>query len=405
MTRKQTSSFSEVCASATQESSISRAVLAIVALGALSYLPIYNQSWLLAGRALLYSLTLLAFGRVLWLAVVEKAVRLPRTTLALPALAFASVLLLSELKAGASFGLANTGRIGGGIAANAMLIPFAYLGYLFADSRRDRRRIFVMITFLITTAAILEGLRVWAASLGLTAVGNPLPRPAKMIEMGIYLSFVLPMLATQSVVRRSWLTRYSPMPALVIGTILLAVAAPPLALLAPILGSALAPLFAGRKATAIAASFLLIAVLTTSVLLENGGNLTKLTQTSGAYAARISGFAAHSQPQKPVTVSPQGRAMGAFPIVLLLGLLAAFLMQGLPALVHLNDVEKAFALGTLTGMGGYAVASIAYGNSFFATPTIWLLMGAGARLINPNPEPVLKLNLRPIKEEGLSSEM
>lgn len=262
-----------------------------------------------------------------------------------------------------------------------------------------------MITFLVTTAAILEGLRAWAASLGLTAVGNPLPRPTKMIEMGIYLSFILPMLAAQSAVRRSWLTRYSPMPALVIGTILLTVAAPPLALLAPVLGSALAPLFAGRKATAIAASFLLIAVLSTSVLLENGGNLTKLTQTGGGYAARISGFSTHSQAQSSVKVSPQGRAMGAFPIVLLLGLLAAFLMQGLPALAHLNDVEKAFALGTLTGMGGYAIASIAYGNSFFATPTIWLLMGAGARLINPNPEPVLKLNLRPVKEEGLSSEM
>lgn len=114
MTEEQNSSFNEVCAIATQESSISRAVLAIIALGALSYLPIYNQSLLLAGRALLYCLTLLAFGRVLWLAVVEKVVRLPRTTIALPALAFSSVLLLSELKAGASFGLANTGRIGGG---------------------------------------------------------------------------------------------------------------------------------------------------------------------------------------------------------------------------------------------------------------------------------------------------
>ncbi len=378
------------------ESSISRTLSLTVALATLSYLPIAGIIEVPLGPLPLYVLAFATAAQVIALAGVEKAVRLPRSTLTVPAAAFFFILILSSIGLRLPLGwTAGSGSFGGNVAMAFM----AYSGYIFLDSRRDRRKLLVLLSFTLAAVFIADLIRMAIAAIGVTAAGKPGPMVASAVEAGLYFSFAVPLMAAQVIERRSWMSRYSFLPALVGGLTYEITAAPPLAIVATIAG--LATLFlVSRKVLAFAAVPVLAAIALAGAVLVS------------SYASPISrpgsSAAPHPKPEAPISkraidkanrlfdeLLPDERSgLGAAPALLFLVLLVAFLIQSAPRISDMADYEKAFNLGVLAGFAGYAIFSTAYGSSATVSPAAWLMVGAAARLINPAEKPVFNLGLR-----------
>ncbi|MHB0977666.1 MAG: hypothetical protein ACYC1U_10860 [Candidatus Aquicultorales bacterium] len=367
------------------ESSISRILIAVVAAGALSYAPLPDIARLTVGLLLTYGLALTALVYVIRLAVTERSIRIPRTTLAVPAMAFFLVLAVSDEAA----------------AINTVLLSaMSYMGYTFLDSRKDRRHLLVITSFLLTAVGILDLLRLGVQA----AAGVPGPPSfgaADRAGLGVFLAFVLPFLGSQILTRKSWLSRYAYVPSFIAAVSYLIGLGPALAAFGALAGLALAPLLAGRKSLRTAVSLALAVALIGTVI---GLGHTPVQAPSSAavvqdqaVASRIA-QALNGRPLSWEVARPV--SMGAAPILLLLVFLVAMFMQGIPGLRDRSDVERAYVLGVLTGLAGYAVASVAFGNAAVASPAVWLMVGAGGRLVNPLDEGVLPLRLSRLKESA-----
>lgn len=385
----------EIYAVSLLESSISRIVLLIVALGALSYLPIAGLAKVPLAALPLYALSLLAAAQVIALAAIEKKVRLPRSTLTVPAVAFFLVLVFSSLSSWPPFG-----RIGGSASLGESVIHafMAYLGYIFMDSRRERRKLLVLVSFSLTAIFIVDLIRMAIAAFGVPAVGKAEPMVRSAEEAGLYLSFIVPLIAAQVFERRSWMSRYSFLPAL-IGGLIYSTAAAPLTIIAALTGLATLFLLSRRSLVFTALPFLLAIALSAAILAGSGPfRGTRPIAFIGSKPkpeAPIGGKAASKAESLVAKLFPDDRnGLGTAPTLLLLVFLAAFLIQSAPRISEIADYEKAFHLGVIAGLGGYAVFSVAYGNSAAASPTVWLMVGAAARLVNPTDEPIIKLGFR-----------
>ncbi|MCL5292118.1 MAG: hypothetical protein M1548_06270 [Actinobacteria bacterium] len=397
MTNRQVSLDDEVYTVSSLESTVARTLVFITALATLSYFPMIGYFKIPVGPTLFYSFSLLALLHVVWLAVVERAVRIPRSTLALPAALFFLVLAMAKLNPRPPLGPADPSFINGSLADSALLALMAYLGYVFVDSRRDRRRLLVLTSFLLTTTVILDGARMAIVALGYAGAGRPTPMPNNGAEMGLYISFALPFLAAQVMVRRSWLSRYAFVPPLIAASIYAITTLPVLALFTMAIGFLLVPSLINRSSTIAATSLLMVFILLVAVLVGGRAPLGGWPKVEKAQLASESAVAKELVRDVGRVGGPatgQLMKMGAASVLLFLVLVAAFFMQGVPSLVEKSDVERAFILGVLGGVGGYAVASVAYGSSIVVSPAVWLMVGAGARLTNPLKEPVLKLSIR-----------